>query len=181
MFPKGDTSKIPGGVCDGGSSKTAHRIRKEKTECVESFCCSWVQYQALVFVQTAFLSPVNNLTKKKKKKDWYSKAQSSSISTGKLKKKKKSIALGSLKKPSMAFWGCLTMGQIWRSSAITLHGPEQKLKSMWSLLCKSWDLTGLLRVESRSLFLLPRHGMIEVPLFEKGTEFGNFPIHSVKK
>lgn len=81
----------------------------------------------------------------------------------------------------MAFWGCLTMGQIWRSSTVTLHGPEQKLKSMWSLLCKSWDLTGLLRVESRSLFLLPRHGMIEVPLFEKGTEFGYFPVHRGKK
>lgn len=84
MFPKGDTSKTPGGVCDGGSSKNVHRIRKEKTECVESLCYSWVQYQALAFVQTAFLS-----CKKKKKKDWYSRAQSSSISTGKLKKNKK--------------------------------------------------------------------------------------------
>lgn len=72
------------------------------------------------------------------------------------------------------------MGQNRRSGTVTLHAPDRELKLVWSLLSDSWDLTVVLREESRSPCLLPWHGRREVLLIEKGARSGNFIIHRKK-
>lgn len=78
----------------------------------------------------------------------------------------------------MAPLGGLTSGENWRSGTVTRHALHHELQPVRSLLCKSWDLTVVLRKESRNPCLLPWHGRREVPLIEEGAKSGNFNIQS---
>jgi len=78
----------------------------------------------------------------------------------------------------VALLGGLTSGQNRRPGAVSLHALDCEWKPVWSLLPESWDLTEVLREESRSLCLLPWHGRREMPLTEKDTKSRSFSIQS---
>lgn len=142
----------------GGSLKTLNWMRKqEKPQCASSPFLLPSTYQTPAFVQTTFLFSANKTCKKVD----IVKYNLQLLVLGNLKIKSSS----SISKESL----CGTSGrsdirQNWRSGTVTLHALACELKLVQSWVCKNWDLTVVLGVESRSSCLLPQQGRKEVPL-----------------